>query len=154
MIKKTLFLSILLFGIISTMGINAQEGQKIYKSDEVDVKPSFPGGEKAYRTFIRKEVKFPIEARAQNKKGVVYISYLILADGSIQQVKFAKFMDWIPDADGKYHESKDKIEPVKSIVDEAIRVIKKFPKHEPGQKNGIPVSVLMETKLTFFAAGK
>ena len=151
--KQVLILSIVAF-FLAANSVSAQQNLRIYKAGEVDIKPLYPGGDKAYRTFIRKEVKFPVEARALNQKGVVYIKYLVKDDGSVDRVEFSRFMGLVPDENGKYIESKKEIEPIQSFVNEAIRVIKKFPKHAPGKKDGKAVAVEMETKLKFFAAGK
>jgi len=154
MIKQCLILLTLVSVFTFSNSVSAQDNQAAYSSEEVDVKPTFPGGKEAFRAFIQKNVKYPIEARVQNQKGVVYIKYLVKSDGTITQVKFDRIMELILDENGRPKETKKEIETIKTLADESVRVVKLFPKHKPGQKNGHAVAVEMETRLTFFAAGK
>lgn len=88
--------------------------QTIFTAKEVDVLPSFPGGYKAYRSYLHK--KFHVENR---EKGRVFASFVVERDGSLTDIKV--------------------ILGLEKEMQEAMKVLKQSPKWKPGFKNGIKV---------------
>ena len=89
---------------------------------KVNSKPTFPGGEKAIRDFVRTTMKYPKECEAERLVGRVTITMTINIDGTPENIKILrssgnKFMDaealrvaklmpkWTPAADKKNAES-------------------------------------------------
>jgi TonB family protein len=86
----------------------------------VEHQPEFPGGFDAMRSFIRENLKYPQAAAAEKREGVVYISFIVNEDGSIADPKVLKGIE-------------------ASMDNEALRVVKMFPKWKPGEQNGLKV---------------
>ncbi|HLG34767.1 MAG TPA: TonB family protein [Bacteroidia bacterium] len=59
-------------------------GERVYtKADQM---PIFPGGEQALFNFIHSNIKYPVEARANNVQGRVFVSFTIGRDGTVKNV--------------------------------------------------------------------
>ena len=61
-------------------------------------KPTFPGGEKAIRDFVRRTMKYPKECEAEGIEGRVTITMVIATDGTPYEIKILrssgnKFLD-------------------------------------------------------------
>jgi protein TonB len=83
----------------------------------VQQQASFPGGLKAFGDYLTKNVKYPENAKKQNIKGYVFITFVVEKDGSLSNIKILR--------------------SVSSDIDaEATRVIAASPKWEPGRQNG------------------
>lgn len=82
----------------------------------------FPGGDTALRNFIKKNLVYPKEAQKLGQMGKVFVRFVILEDGSVDQesVKVLR---------GEFE----------LLNQEAIRVIKSMPKWKPGKQSGKPV---------------
>lgn len=77
----------------------------------------FPGGEKAQKEFIQKNVKYPSVAVEMGIEGVVTIVFKVKSDGTITDAKVKRPVD--PDLEA-----------------EALRVVKMMPKWVPAQVDG------------------
>lgn len=96
----------------------------------VEDMPDFPGGQNALRNFIAVTIRYPIEAQEKGIQGKVLVQYIIEPDGSISNVKIAKGVHPILDA-------------------EAIRVVKHMPKWIPGRLKDKPVRVSYTVPVNF-----
>jgi len=52
----------------------------------VEENASFPGGQKAYAKYLRKNLKYPNQARRMGIEGKVYVQFIIRKDGTIIEV--------------------------------------------------------------------
>ncbi|WP_431242753.1 energy transducer TonB [Flavobacterium sp. P21] len=95
------------------------EGNYVYNTAGIDVKPEFPGGKEAMDSFIKQNFKSPKEGL----KGKVYAMFIIEKDGSLSDIKILRDIGY-------------------ETVAEAIRVIKLFPKWSPGKLNNKTVRAL------------
>lgn len=95
------------------------EGNQVYNTAGIDVRPEFPGGVEAMNSFIKQNFKSPKEGL----KGKVYAMFIIEKDGSLSDIKILRDIGYETGA-------------------EAIRVIKLFPKWSPGKQNNKNVRVL------------
>ncbi len=84
----------------------------------VEEMPEFPGGKEALFAYIGKELKYP----AEDVEGVVYVTFVVEADGSITGVKVLR---------GIGH----------GCDEEAVRVVSGMPKWKPGKQRGEAVRV-------------
>lgn len=111
-----LFLSIQLgYGQEKTIHPNQNT---IYNSAGITIKPEFPGGQKEFEKYIRKNYITPREAK--ELKGNVYVTFIIEIDGTLTNIKVLRDLGF---GTGK----------------EAIRVLEQCPKWIPGQQKGMIV---------------
>lgn len=96
----------------------------------VEDMPEFPGGETALHTYIAKSIKYPVIAQENGMQGRVYISFVIGANGTVEDIKVARGVD-------------------PALDKEAIRVISKMPKWKPGKQRGKPVKVSFTVPINF-----
>ena len=96
----------------------------------VEIMPEFPGGSDAMIKFIQKNIMYPDSARKHNIEGKVLLSFVVLEDGSVADVKVIRKVAWDLDA-------------------EAIRIVKLMPKFKPGKQQGKPVRVQYNLPLMF-----
>ena len=83
----------------------------------VEEEPDFPGGEEAMTDFIQENIEYPQSAVEKGEQGIVYVQFVVNADGSIEGTKVMR--------------------GVSSELDrEAIKVIEKMPAWTPGKENG------------------
>ena len=108
--------------------------KRIYGPDEVrdvtDWMPSFPGGMGALMQYLKNSIDYPIEALKENIGGRVVVAFIVEKDGSLSDVRIAKSVHPLLDA-------------------EAIRVVSSMPKWNPGLENGNPVRVKYVLPVTF-----
>jgi len=96
----------------------------------VDLLPVFPGGEAALLKLIGDSVKYPEAAKSKGTQGKVIVQFVIDPDGKAGSAKILKGADPLLDA-------------------EAMNVIQKLPKFEPGYKDGKAVHVSFIVPIQF-----
>lgn len=101
-----------------------------YVADYADEEPSFPGGEEAMRRFINHERNYPKEALREGLQGRVLCSFIVDVDGSINDIKVQRSSN-------------------ECFALEAIRIIEKMPKWNPGRVNGHRVPVYYMLPIPF-----
>ena len=85
-----------------------------------DKLPVFPGAQTGLYKFLSENVQYPYKAQQQGMQGKVLVSFVVDKDGSVTEVTVVK--------------------PVHKLFnDEAVRLIRKMPKWEPGMKDGSPI---------------
>jgi hypothetical protein len=90
----------------------------IYFGSVITIKPEFPGGQKEFDKYIRKNYIIPREAK--EIKGKVYVTFVVEIDGSLTNIQVLRDLGF---GTGK----------------EAIRVLEQSPKWIPGQQKGLIV---------------
>ena len=102
-----------------------------YTMDEVDVQPSFPGGECAMYEWIENNLSYPPEmADGPDVTGTVVVQFVIEKDGTVSDIQTMKSLYPLLDK-------------------EAVRVISMMPKWNPGMINGQPVRVSNNIRVKF-----
>ncbi len=96
----------------------------------VEEMPEFPGGDVALRTYLAKNVKYPIVAQENGIQGKVYVTFVVDRDGSVSNARVARGVD----------DSLDK---------EALRVVNSLPKWKPGKQGGKTVRVSYTVPISF-----
>jgi len=104
-----------------------EESQVFYIVEEM---PEFPGGELALRTFIAKEIKYPVTAQESGIQGKVYVNFVVNTDGMVSDARVIR-----------------SVHP--SLDEEAIRVVNSLPKWKPGKQRGKPVRVSFSVPISF-----
>lgn len=107
---------------------------KIEKSDEifeiVETAPTPEGGMEQWNAYLRKNLKYPSQAKRMGIEGTVYISFVVNSDGSIQDVKLLRGIG-------------------AGCDEEALRVVQNAPKWNPGKQRGRAVRVQMSLPIRF-----
>jgi protein TonB len=96
----------------------------------VEENPSYPGGDEARLTFLRKNMKYPQMAKESGIQGQVFVGFVVERDGSITQVKILRGIGGGCD-------------------EEALRVAKMMPKWNPGKQRGKAVRVSYNMPIKF-----
>ena len=102
-----------LFAVFAALTANAQHAD----GEPYEICPRFPGGDKAVLEFIKRNMRYPQNAREEGVEGRVVVSFYVETDGSLTNLSIAKSAD-------------------SRLNKEAFRIIKKMPKWEPGQLGG------------------
>jgi protein TonB len=102
-----------------TSQVVEESDDQVYTTAGIEVKPDFPGGMDKFYSFVGKNYRTPEE---EGLKGKVYVSFVVEKDGSLTDIKVLRDIGY---GTGK----------------EAIRVLQKSPKWNPGIQNGKPVRV-------------
>lgn len=108
--------------------------QKIEKPfTVVEVKPEFPGGEKARQQFIAKQIKYPKDTVGCQPVFTIYVTFVIEKDGSISSAKI------LANKGGNA-----------SFEEESIRVVNAMPNWSPGTQNGNKVRVQFNLPIRYY----
>ena len=102
---------------------------KVWNSDgkeaqyyNFEIMPQFPGGINDLVQYLGKNVKYPKKSQRKGIEGRVLVNFIVEKDGSVSNVRV--------------------IESVNDAMDaEAVRVVKKMPKWEPGMEDGEKVRI-------------
>lgn len=86
----------------------------------VETQADFPGGIGAFYDYVDSHMNYPYSAKKYNISGVVYVSMIIEADGSLTNIYVVKGLG-------------------AGLDEEAIRLLEESPKWNPGMKRGEPV---------------
>lgn len=121
----------------------AVQEQVVVKEPEPEVKPKeeeifvaveqqaeFPGGMAALMKWLGNNIRYPESAQANDIQGKVTVRFVVEKDGSIGAVNILKGVD-------------------KDLDKEAIRVVKKMPKWQPGKNNGVAVRSYFNLPVVF-----
>ena len=101
--------------------------------------PEFEGGQDSLMNYIASSTTFPENAKAANVNAKVYVQFVIAKTGNVEQVKVLRTDT----------ESDTESEEIKSLQEEAMRVISGLPKWTPGSINGENVNVSYVIPINF-----
>lgn len=96
----------------------------------VEEQPEYPGGLEAMMKFLSDSIVYPDEAKAKGIQGRVICNFVVMKDGSIDDVNVVRGVDPLLDA-------------------EAVRVLKSMPAWKPGKQRGQAVNVRYTLPLEF-----
>lgn len=131
--KKLLFFLVALM-VASVSVAQNQETPEKRVFDVVEKMPEFPGGSAGLMKWLSDNVKYPAKAEEGGIQGRVVCTFVIERDGSVTDVRVARSIDPLLD-------------------NEAVRVLSKMPKWNPGTQGGKPVRVKYTVPVTFRLAG-
>lgn len=101
-----------------------------YEYFEVVQIPEFPGGERALRKFIAKNLNYPEEAKSKKIEGKVYVNFVVSQTGDVKNVKVMRSIDPLLD-------------------NEAIRIVQSMPKWKPAKQRRKPVDCSFTIPIVF-----
>ena len=120
--KFIAFLSLVVIGTLPEFA-NAQHlSGKTYLYLYATKMPEFKGGPNGLNSFVVSHLKWPKDG--YDFQGIVFLSFVILKDGSVYDIRVVKSF-------------------TKKFDDEAKRVLSQMPKWIPGELNGHVVNVKM-----------
>jgi len=112
--------------VISSVQIMTQQDtvmdKKIESFNDVEVQPAFPGGMRAFYTWIGKNYKYSQDAKKNQVNGTIAVSFIVERDGALSSFKILRDLGY-------------------GTGEEAINLLKKSPKWKPGLIKGEPVRV-------------
>ena len=141
--KTTQKLTLVIFFLLIAFRINAQQTvvtkdtllikDTVYSLNDVDVKPEFPGGDKARVDFIEHKVNGLVAV----ENGAPYGTYTVV-------------IVCIIDTDGKIIAAVQETNHGYGMEKEVLRIINKLPKpYKPAMKNEVPVKCKIKFPVTF-----
>ena len=95
--------------------------------------PEFPGGKKAFSSFLSKNLKWPKDS-PDDVQGIVIISFFVEKDGSLTGITVAKSL-------------------TTAFDEEALRVINLSPKWIPAMKNNKYIRSKYTAPIKFYTVG-
>ncbi len=113
----------------SEVVLDEQVGEPDYFTIVEDM-PKYPGGDAALIKYIAENVRYPQSAMENGVTGVVYVSYIVGADGRVSNVRVVRSSG--PELDA-----------------EAVRVVSMLPRHTPGRQRGQAVPVQFTIPVRF-----
>ncbi|MES2378568.1 MAG: energy transducer TonB [Bacteroidota bacterium] len=137
-VSLTGLLTAAIFSAVNIQTCEAQDKPKIetpvLQTDsvyfKVDEQPSFPDGAKAFVRFLSSNIKYTKQMKLTQVQGKVIVQFIVEKDGSLTNIKAIKG-------------------PGGGTSEEAVRVMQKSPKWQPGIKDGKPVRVQFAAPITF-----
>ncbi len=96
----------------------------------VEEQAMFPGGMGEWGKFLKKNLKYPRQAKRMGIEGAVFLSFIVDQQGAISDIQVARGIGGGCD-------------------EEAIRVLKSSPKWSPGKQRGRPVKSRMQIRIVF-----
>jgi TonB family protein len=103
---------------------------KTFSYDKIEVPAEFPGGMDGLFSFLRKNIRFPSEARRMGVNGKVFVQFVVEKDGSLSDIVIVKGV-------------------TKSVDDESLRLVGMMKKWKPALQRGRPVKSKFVLPLTF-----
>ncbi|MDE6294534.1 MAG: energy transducer TonB [Muribaculaceae bacterium] len=104
------------------------EPEKIFVA--VEQPAEFPGGPQAMMKWLGNNIRYPESAQAEGISGRVVVKFVVEKDGSIGSPTIVKGVN-------------------RDLDQEALRVVKRMPKWQPGKNNGQPVRSYFNLPVTF-----
>ena len=105
------------------------DDNQLYSSAGIEVKPDYPGGMGNFAKFISNNFNVPEE---EGLKGKVIVQFVVEKDGSLTDIKVLRDIGFGTGA-------------------EAMRVLKKMPKWNPGEQNGKKVRCTFQLPISIQA---
>lgn len=96
--------------------------REVFEYDYVSEKPTFPGGDSRFVSYINNNRRYPAEAYRRGIQGRVTCTFVVNANGTISNVRVLKGVE-------------------ASLNQEAVRILTSMPKWHPGKIDGQPVPV-------------
>ena len=96
----------------------------------VEQPAEFPGGQAALMKWLNQNIRYPEAAQQNDIQGRVVVKFVVEKDGSVAHAEIARGVD-------------------KDLDREALRVVNKMPKWQPGKNNGVAVRSYFNLPVTF-----
>lgn len=119
--------------------IKPKPEEKVYgPQDELDLMPSFPGGNEELVAYFQENFYYPEDLKAEGVEGRVFIQFTVNEDGTHSDYEAVR-VDVTSAGEGGDVDNFDDAR----LSEPAIAIIRNMPKWEAGRKDEIPVKVKM-----------
>lgn len=108
--------------------VEKPQPEKIFEA--VEQPAEFPGGQAALMKWLSSNIRYPENAQQNGVQGRVIVKFVVEKDGSISNAQVVKGVD-------------------KDLDQEALRVVKRMPKWQPGKNNGQAVRAYFTLPVSF-----
>ena len=109
----------------------AQDNQdKVYDFTSLEKAPEYPGGISKFYEYLGREIKYPAIAKKDKTQGKVFASFVVEKNGTLTDVQITRGL-------------------TKETDEEALRVLSKSPRWNPGLIDGRPVRVKYNINVNF-----
>jgi protein TonB len=115
-----LLLFVLCFAKFATAQKNTEDLPEPLKARANSTQAEFPGGPAKMKRYFEKNTRYAHKEDRNNHMGIVYVTFIVEKDGSLDSVKLLQTLT-------EYYDQ------------EALRLIKAMPKWKPAMQNGKPV---------------
>lgn len=115
----------------------------------VEEPAQFPGGTGGFVRYISENLRYPKKAKRNGIGGKVFIEFFINTDGSVDQDSIRVLSKDEVIKDKGDQKIANQMTEDKSLIDEAIRIMRQCPKWIPGTKRGRPVRQKIVFPLNF-----
>nr|WP_230679213.1 energy transducer TonB [Hymenobacter properus] len=95
-----------------------------------EVRPQFVGGDKAFKAYLAKSIRYPQQALQRHVSGRVLVNFVLNAQGKVTDAHVISG-------------------PGSGLNDEALRLVWLMPPWEPARVNGQPVRVACTVPISF-----
>ena len=117
---------------IEFIEVTSPQTPKVYL--EVEQPAEFPGGQASMMKWLSQNIRYPEEAVMNNVQGRVIVKFIVLPDGSIYKAEVVRGVD-------------------KVLDQEALRLVNKMPRWQPGKFRGEAVASYYNLPITFILPG-
>jgi TonB family protein len=114
----------------TTSAKNDPNDVKVYDFVSLETQPTFPGGMEKFYNYLKQNLRYPVDAKANKLEGKVFLSFIVEKDGSLMDIKVDRSLGQGTD-------------------EEAVRVLNASPKWQPGTQNGNAVRVKYNIPVSF-----
>ncbi|TSJ43916.1 TonB family protein [Mucilaginibacter corticis] len=118
--------------VIGPADNTADDKGKVYST--VEKQPMFPGGLEAFSKYLSTNLRYPEEDKNNGVAGRVIVTFVVEKDGTLSDIKAVRG-------------------PSETLKNEAVRVLTRSPKWQPGYQNNQPVRVSYAVPIAFTAQG-
>ena len=107
---------------LTSQALPADTGAIYTVGSPLDVNPEFPGGMAKFYQFVAKNYEYPKEAQEKGVSGKIFLSFVVEKDGSLKEKKVVRDAGF-------------------GTGNQALKMLEKCPKWEPGKIKGKAVRV-------------
>lgn len=139
---------------LCTMPLAAQNETASQTTATINTPPTYPGGEQAYKKFVKKNLKYPDYCKQYEAEGVCTMTFIVNADGTIGEIEAKNCkITYINSAKIEKYSADErkaiKKECSRQMAKEGLRIIRKMKKWNPAQMNGKPTRLRVTQDLDF-----
>lgn len=128
--RKLIFLALMGIAMFLNQAKAQDNPNKVYDFTSLEKTPDYPGGIKKFYEFLGREINYPEVAKRNSTQGKVFASFVVEKNGALSDVQITRSLT--PETDK-----------------EALRVLNKSPRWNPGLLNGRPVRVKYNINVNF-----
>ena len=99
--KIALVALIMLLGFSFSKAQTSGDEDKVYPFVSIKNPPTFPGGMNAFYKFLGDNMKYPEQAKKDKTQGIVFVSFVVEKDGSINDIKIDRSLSTATDQEAK-----------------------------------------------------